>query len=382
MNTIIIGSAIALIIGIFVLLFRVQSLISVARGSDKQVGSFSNKLNAGMFLVFMFGLGGWFFYYTFTADYNLPEAASEHGLVTDNLFLVTMIIILFAFLVTNVLLFVFSYKYQYDENRKAKFYPENEVLEIAWTVIPAIVLTFLVFKGYQSWTDITTIPEKDKDLNRVELEIVGQQFGWSVRYPGADGKLGSHDFRKISGDNSFGLVPTDSASWDDFIPTEIHLPKGSNVLFKIRAKDVLHSVYAPHFRLKMDAVPGMPTQFYFKPIKTTEEMRIELGNDEFNYEIACAEMCGKGHFGMRYIIIVDEPADYEAWYKKQCENPFGLMATDYLKSTLKYDSKVKKEFDSFLSGFGLEEATKETVEKVEVMDSVEVIDSVETVDSI
>ena len=115
----------------------------------------------------------------------------------------------------------------------------------------------------------------------------------------------------------FGMDLTDKNSFDDFTPREIHLPKGQNVLFNIRARDVLHSVYAPHFRLKMDAVPGMPTKFWFKPTKTTADMRAETGNPDFNYELACAEICGQGHFTMRLLIIVDEPADYEKWKKEQ-----------------------------------------------------------------
>ena len=111
--------------------------------------------------------------------------------------------------------------------------------------------------------------------------------------------------------------------------------KGKPVLFKIRARDVLHSVFVPHFRLKMDAVPGMPTRFWFVPTKTTAEMREELsqGNDpkwaevdpdtgspkweNFNYELACTEVCGKGHFSMRLIVVVDEPAEYEKWKSEQ-----------------------------------------------------------------
>jgi cytochrome c oxidase subunit 2 len=101
------------------------------------------------------------------------------------------------------------------------------------------------------------------------------------------------------------------------------------VLLKIRAKDVLHSVYLPHFRVKMDAVPGMTTQFKFKATKTTQEMRDELGNPAFNYELACAEICGQGHFSMRMEVVVDDEETFEKWKKGQeawlKQNP------DYLK---------------------------------------------------
>src|SRR5690606_18298201 len=113
--------------------------------------------------------------------------------------------------------------------------------------------------------------------------------------------------------NEFGLDFTDRSSFDDFIPRELYLPKGRPVEIKIRARDVLHSFYLPHFRVKMDAVPGMPTRFGFTPTKTTEEMREETGNPDFNYELACAEVCGRGHFSMRMIVVVLEPEEYDKW---------------------------------------------------------------------
>ncbi len=114
-----------------------------------------------------------------------------------------------------------------------------------------------------------------------------------------------------------GLDPQDPASRDDFMPREIHLPKGVPVEIKIRARDVLHSVSFPHFRQKMDAMPGMPTRMWFIPTKTTVEMRKELNDPEFNYELACQQICGRGHFSMRMIVVVDEPADYEKWKREQ-----------------------------------------------------------------
>ena len=150
MLQVILGLAAILILFVFILLFRVQALIAVLRGSDKQVGSISNRFNAFLMLVFFVGMTILFIWYTFAAKDtdNLPESASLHGLVTDQLFWLTMIIITIAMLITNGLLFIFAYKYQYDEKRTASFVPEHNLLEMLWTVIPAIVLTVLVFKGF------------------------------------------------------------------------------------------------------------------------------------------------------------------------------------------------------------------------------------------
>ena len=106
------------------------------------------------------------------------------------------------------------------------------------------------------------------------------------------------------------------------------MQKGKPVLLNIRARDVIHSFYSPHFRLQMNAVPGMPTRFWFVPTKTTAEMRVETGNPDFNYELVCNKICGKGHFGMKYLIVVDEPEEYEKWYAEQ--QPWLKQNPDYL----------------------------------------------------
>ena len=351
----ILGVAAVLILVILVLFFRIQGLVAILRGSQDNKDGLTNRFNASMFLVFLVvGLFG-FFYFSFKyfEDYNLPEAVSVHGKVTDNLFWITTAIITFVFVLTQILLFGFAFKYRYNKNNKAAYFPENHNLEFIWTIIPAIVLTLLVFQGWKAWSNITTVPDRKYDLDRVELEIVGQQFQWKARYPGADGKLGSHNFRLIDDVNFFGFDVTDENVWDDFAPQEIHIPVGKNILFRIRSKDVLHSVYAPHFRLKMDAVPGMPTQFYFKPTKTTEEMRSELsanpryqqlGEDgeplwkNFNYEIACAEMCGKSHFNMRYVIVVETEEGYKKWLAEQ--TPWVLDHQDYVVEYLGRNSDL------------------------------------------
>ena len=233
------------------------------------------------------------------------------------------------------------------------------------------MLTVLVASGLKVWSDITSKPPEDAEV----IEVFGQQFAWVPRYTGADNRLGNFDYRKISNDNKLGVDFADESALDDFIPREIHLPKGKTVHFKIRARDVLHSVYAPHFRLKMDAVPGMPTSFHFVPTKTTAEMRIETGNPEFNYELACAEVCGKGHFAMRLLIVVDEPADYEKWKAEQTsliaqnEALFELVPDDK-KELAKIKGKIKEEEITVTEEVEVEEEeeineTEETIEEAQ-----------------
>lgn len=309
-----IAVGVLLLLSILWMVYRIQTLVSVVKGSDKKVATGSNKVNALMFIFFLVGAGGLMFWYSIKEfdNYQLP-IASEHGVVTDQLFWITMAVTGVVFIITHILLFIFPYKYQYSEKRTADFYPDNNKLEVIWTAVPAVVLALLVISGWRAWSDITK-PAPD---NAHVVELMGYQFAWEVRYPGVDNILGANDYRLTNANNTSGVDFTDKNSLDDFNSPVVVIPKGEPVLFRIRARDVLHSVFAPHMRLKMDAVPGMPTRFWFVPTKTTEEMRAELKNPDFNYEIACTEVCGRGHFSMKREIRVVEPAEFRAWVAEQ-----------------------------------------------------------------
>lgn len=309
-----IAVGVLLLLSIIWMVYRIQTLVSVVKGSDKKIATGSNKVNALMFIFFLIGAGGLMFWYSIKEfdNYQLP-IASEHGVVTDQLFWITMAVTGIVFIITHILLFIFPYKYQYSEKRKADFYPDNNKLEVIWTVVPAVVLALLVISGWKAWSDITQpAPE-----NAHVVEIMGYQFAWEVRYPGMDNVLGANDYRLTNANNISGVDFTDKNALDDFSSPVVVIPKGEPVLFRIRARDVLHSVFAPHMRLKMDAVPGMPTRFWFVPTKTTAEMRAELNNPEFNFEIACTEICGRGHFSMKREIRVVESDEYRAWLAEQ-----------------------------------------------------------------
>jgi len=312
--------------------------IQGADDSDARVDGATNG-NAFGFLVFLV-LGSiaaaWSFLHS-QPDF-LPVAGSEHGLKTDQMFWISMGVVTAAFFFTNTLLFIFAFLYRYKKNNVATFYPVNHKLEIIWTIIPAIVMAVLVFTGWRIWRDITSqAPE-----NAVVIEVTGHQFGWYVRYAGNDdNKLGNQNYKLIDDTNQIGIDFTDESSFDDFTANELHLPKGVPVLLKIKAQDVLHSVYLPYQRVKMDAVPGMPTKFWFVANKSTDEMRAELGKSDFNYKLNCTEICGRGHFGMAITVFVDEPEDYKAWVAQQ--KPFLTQNPDYLaKVPEKLKGKAQK----------------------------------------
>ncbi len=327
MNSVIVLGVI-LVLAILYLIFRVSSLVRVAKGENEDRVDSANSINAALFIVFMVVSLVAFFWYSFANfnGYTLP-VASEHGILTDEEFWVTMAVIVVAFTIISIVMFVFIYKYQYREGQKAEFFPDNHYLELAWTIVPAIVLAVLIFTGLRTWNDITSPASKEAEV----IEVIGQQFAWTARYPGKDNELGKVNFKLIDNvGNEFGLDLSDNKTYDDFKALELHLPVGKEILLKIRAKDVLHSVFLPHFRVKMDAVPGMPTHFKFTVTKTTQQMRDELGNQAFNYEMACTEICGRGHFSMRFPVVVQTEEEFERW--KLSQEAWLKQNPDYLKN--------------------------------------------------
>ncbi|MDP2687411.1 MAG: cytochrome c oxidase subunit II [Aequorivita sp.] len=275
-------------------------------------------------------------------DVLLPESGSEHGTEIDNLMLISMIVIFFVGILTQWLLHYFAFVYRGNIDRRATFYADNDKLEFIWTIIPVIVLAGLIIYGLFTWTDIMNV---DKDDDPLIVELYAQQFNWKARYGGNDNTLGEANVRLIEGVNQLGVDPADPNGQDDKVVTELHLPVGRKVLFKMRSQDVLHSAYMPHFRAQMNCVPGMITQFAFTPTITTEEMRLNdkivekvakinairtekslaltaageeaLESYEFDYILLCNKICGISHYNMQMKIIVESEEDYKAWLATQ-----------------------------------------------------------------
>ena len=180
--------------------------------------------------------------------------------------------------------------------------------------------------------------------NAMTVEITGHQFGWEMRYPGKDNILGKKiytNYNKPSG-NTLGVDFNDVNSLDDLHTNEMHLIKGKPVKLVIGSQDVIHDVGLNHFRMKMDAVPGIPTTLWFTPQYTTAEMKVRTGNQNFVYEISCDQVCGKSHFSMRGVIVVEEQVEFDKWIAAQKPEYFTLfpdkapkpMVVDSAKSKL------------------------------------------------
>jgi cytochrome c oxidase subunit II len=292
---------------------KASEYVSVLKGEEETFQQ-NNRVNAALFVAFLvLGLIGAYWcnelYYKKTLLW--VPSASDHGEKIDIMLWITLSVTGFVFLLTQVLLFVFVWKYQYSEKRKGYFLPHNNKLEVIWTVVPAIFLTVLVGFGLFYWFRITGDAPKDAQL----VEITGKQFNWMMRYPGKDGVLGRKNYRltDASNGNAYGVDWDDAASHDDIEASELHLVVGKPVKLVINSQDVIHDVGLPHFRLKMDAVPGIPTTLWFTPIHTTAEMKEITGNKDFVYEISCDQMCGNGHYSMKGQFVVETQAEYDKW---------------------------------------------------------------------
>jgi len=290
---------------------KASEYVAVLRGEEKAKQQ-TNKVNAFMLLAFLIlGLLGVYFCNEGLKGKILGEAASNHGKHIDTMLDITFLLTGVVFIITQVSLFWFAYKYQQSDKRKAYYYPHNNKLEVIWTVIPAIALTVLVGFGIFYWFKITG----DAPAGANEVEITGSQFKWEFRYPGKDKIFGKKYYKNINGDNPLGQIWEDGANRDDIYVTgePMHLVVNKPVRLVIGSKDVIHDVGLAHFRMKMDAVPGTPTTMWFTPIKTTKDMVKETGRQDFVFEISCDQMCGKGHTNMRGEIIVETQEEFDAW---------------------------------------------------------------------
>jgi cytochrome c oxidase subunit 2 len=315
---------------------KVTELAAKIRG-EEEVEEQNNRRQSRYLLLFMIlflvaCVWSALYYKNFMLGFGPHQSASEHGGSLDYMFKVTTFFTGIVFFITQAALFYFSYRYRATKGGKASFLAHDNKLEIIWTAVPAVVMTFLVIAGLDAWNDVMGDVGADEDF--IEVEATGYQFAWQLRYPGADGELGERDYQLISGVNPLGQDWTDEANLDDLQPNELWLPVGKKVRVRITARDVLHDFYLPHFRVKMDAVPGMPTYFVFTPTKTTEEYRRELREypeyqvpdpnnpdkqlwETFEYELACAELCGKGHWSMRKIVKIVTEEEYNDWLSQQ-----------------------------------------------------------------
>ena len=210
----------------------------------------------------------------------LPESVTTTAPAIDRLFYLVLAITGAVFLLVEATLLVFLIRYRRREGRPAHYTHGNNLVEIIWTVIPALILMMLATRSQRVWSQIRGTPPPP-DL---EVEITAEQFAWNIRYAGADGTFNTAD--------------------DVTTINQLHLPVHETVLIRLKSKDVIHSFFVPQFRMKLDTVPGLTGRLWISTTKTG------------SYEIACAELCGLGHYRMRGFLTIESAEAFHEWLAK------------------------------------------------------------------
>ena len=220
----------------------------------------------------------------------------------DDTLMITFAVTGFVFVAVNLFMAYALVRYRYRPERRARYEPENRKLELWLTGLTTVGIVIMLAPGLIVLADFIHVPQ-----NASVIEAVGKQWQWSFRFPGKDGVLGNTKPQFISFQNPFGLNPDDPNAQDDVLITgsELHLPVNQPVQILLRSYDVLHDFYVPHFRVKMDAVPGIVSTLWFTPTRAGR------------FDLACAEYCGIGHHTMRGAVYVDDQVTFQNWLGNQ-----------------------------------------------------------------
>ncbi len=257
-----------------------------------------------MAIAFAIGLvlliGGSVLFHVLSPWWMTPIASNWGGI--DGTVLLTFWITGICYIAILLFMAYCVYRFRHRPGQRAMYQPENNRLEWTLAIGTTVAVAVLLGPGLFVWYEFVTVPKES-----LEVEILGQQWQWSYRMPGRDGKLGTTDPRYVSSDNPLGLNPNDPNGNDDLVieAGDLHLPVGKPVKVLLRSTDVIHDFYVPELRAKMDLVPGLETYFWFTPTKPG------------TFEVLCAAFCGVGHPQMRGSIVVESDTAYQEWLEKQ-----------------------------------------------------------------
>ncbi|KAF3998953.1 cytochrome c oxidase subunit II [Glaciimonas immobilis] len=220
----------------------------------------------------------------------------------DSTLTITFIITGFVFVVLNLFLVYMLLRFGHRKGHRAVYHPENKKLEWWLTGVTTVGIIALLAPGLVVYANFVDVPK-----NALKVEVLGQQWQWRFRFPGASGRLGRSSVSLVSPTNPFGIDPGDRAGQDNILinSNELHLPVNAPVQMMLRSQDVLHDFYVPPFRARMNMVPGMVTSFWFTPNKVGR------------YEVLCAQLCGVGHANMRGLVVVEDAASFQKWLATQ-----------------------------------------------------------------
>jgi cytochrome c oxidase subunit 2 len=249
---------------------------------------------------------------------GLPPLASTHGGQIDGL-ISWMHIFMFILFIGWGAFFVYCLvRFRRSRNPVANYAAVKSHFSSYLEGAVAVVEMILLF-GFSVPLWAARVDRLPPESEALVVQVTGEQFAWNVHYAGPDGTFGRTNIKLIDvQSNPLGLDRSDPAAKDDVTTlNQLHLPVNRPVVVKLRSKDVIHSFGVPEFRVKQDAIPGLTIPVWFIPNVTTAEMRARTGNPEFQYEIACAQLCGLGHARMRGFVTVQPAEEFQKWMETQ-----------------------------------------------------------------
>lgn len=254
--------------------------------------------------------------------FNMPFMAAAHGEEIDQL-MVYVHVLMFLLFVGWSLYFVWAlFRFRRNRNPKATYTGvKGKVAKgVEWGVIAAEAILLAAF-SIPIWSErVDDFPAEEEST---VVRVIGEQFAWNVHYPGVDGQFGRTAAELVDTQNNpVGLDRKDPAAADDVVTlNQLHLPVDKPVIVHLSAKDVIHGFMLNEFRVKQDAIPGLDHPLWFVPTVTTAEMRERTGDPEYTYEIACAQLCGLGHYRMKGFLTVETQEEFDAWLASQVRAP-------------------------------------------------------------
>jgi cytochrome c oxidase subunit 2 len=289
-------------IGLILFLIGVITVFNLIRMTfDEAEGKPARRLEAVPLMLVVVALGSVLFH--ILSPWWWAPIASNWQYIDDTINLSFWITgLVFVAIILFMAYCAFRFRHREGKENGAAYEPENTKLELTLTIVTAVAVAAMLAPGLFVWNRFVDVPQ-----DASQVEVVGQQWQWSFRFPGEDGQLGTSDTQYISADNPLGLDPDDPRGDDDIVIEngDLHLPLGEPIEVLLRSKDVLHSFYVPEFRTKMDMVPGLVTRLWLTPTRTGE------------FQILCAELCGTGHSYMRGTVVVEAESDFRAWLEAQ-----------------------------------------------------------------
>jgi cytochrome c oxidase subunit 2 len=260
---------------------------------------------------------------------GLPPLAATHGGQIDSLIGWTHVFMFILFVGWGSFFAYTLVRFRRSRNPVANYTSvkshASSYLEVGVAVVEGVLLFGFSIPLWAMRVD--RIPQENEAL---VVQLTAEQFAWNVRYAGADGVFGRTDINLINlQDNPLGLDRSDPAAKDDVTTlNQLYLPVNKPIIVKLRSKDVIHSFNVPEFRVKQDTIPGLTIPVWFVPDVTTAEMRTRTGNPEFQYEIACAQLCGLGHYRMRGFVTVLSDAEFQKWTADEAAKLTGEQTDD------------------------------------------------------